>query len=237
MRWWLVILLLLLGVARAMAAEVAERRIYGFSQDGAWFAFAEYGVNDGSGAPYATIYILDVLRDRWAKGTPVKVHFMERPGPPMVALQEAEKRAARLFARYGIAGWGRVLASRAAAEAGGDPRRLAFFPHPLQRNAEDREAFTLREIDFPDSERCRQWGIDEKGFVLHFSRDGMDFGEIYRDARVPTSRLCPAYYELADVVRYAPPTGKPRYVVLVRYYRMGFEGLDGRYLAVPTLLH
>ena len=237
MRGWLVILLLLAGMVRAMAADVAERRIYGFSENGAWFAFAEYGVQDGSGAPYATIYVLDVMNDRWADGSPVNVHFGERPGPPGAALREAERRAMRLFFKYGIAGWGRVLASRAAAEISADRRRLAFHPPPHPAFRARREAFRLREIDFPDSARCREWGIDEKGFALHFSRDGVPLGEIYRDDRVPASRLCPARYELADVLYYAPPRDKPRYVILVRYFRMGFEGLDGRYLAVPTLLH
>ena len=235
MRSWFTIFLLLVGTASALAAEVAERRLYGFSEDGDWFAFAEYGTHDGSGAPYATLYILDVVNDRWAPGTPVKVTFGERPGPPAAALRRAEAKAAPLFARYGIAGHGTVLASRAARQIG-DRHRLAFRPPP-SASAPRRAAVALREIDVPDTPRCRQWGIDEKGFALSFSRDGAALGEIYRDRRVPASRLCPARYELADVVYHAPPSGPPRYVIIVRYFRMGFEGLDGRYLAVPTFLH
>ena len=54
------------------AADAAERAILGFSPDGRWFAFEEYGVQDGSGAPYANIYVIDLDMDRWARDTPVQ---------------------------------------------------------------------------------------------------------------------------------------------------------------------
>ncbi len=242
MRRWLAIFLLLLASATPAAAEVVEvakRRIYGFSTNGEYFAFAEYGVQAGSGAPFANIYIIAVERDAWVPGTPVRVHFGERPGPAGLALQEAEKLAAELFKKYDIAAAGKVVASNAARELVADARRLAFRPPRRARpHSGGQEVFELAEIDFPDSERCRQWGIDEKGFALYFRR-GLAAGEVHRDRRVPASRLCPARYELSDVVFHEPPGAAraprdrgARYMVLVRYFRKGFEGLEGRYLAV-----
>ncbi|TIL61031.1 MAG: hypothetical protein E5Y89_28055, partial [Mesorhizobium sp.] len=43
-------------VATAGAGDVAELEILGFSKDGGVFAFEEYGVQDGSGYPYASRY-------------------------------------------------------------------------------------------------------------------------------------------------------------------------------------
>ncbi|RUV10776.1 DUF2259 domain-containing protein, partial [Mesorhizobium sp. M5C.F.Ca.IN.020.32.2.1] len=40
----------------AQAGDVAELEILGFTSDGGAFAFEEYGVQDGSGFPYANRY-------------------------------------------------------------------------------------------------------------------------------------------------------------------------------------
>ena len=45
--------------ASARAGDVAELEILGFSDDGGVFAFEEYGVQDGSGFPYANRYYID----------------------------------------------------------------------------------------------------------------------------------------------------------------------------------
>ena len=43
----------------AIAGDTAELNILGFSGDSSIFAFEEYGVQDGSGFPYSTIYVID----------------------------------------------------------------------------------------------------------------------------------------------------------------------------------
>lgn len=239
MRICLTMLAWLMAATLAAAADMAERRIYGFSADGNWFAFAEYGVRDGSGAPYANLYVIDVRHDRWAPGTPVRIDFREREGTPGLALRKAERKAAPLLRKYGIAGEGQVLASRAATQIGSDPRQFTFYTYHTLRTPEHRHRFRLVEIDFPDGNECRQLGADVKGFTIRYRRGGKDFGVVYADDRVPASRFCPVRYELADVIYHQPlhagdpPTsGKARFVLLIRYYRPGFEGLDGRYLAV-----
>jgi predicted secreted protein len=51
------------------AGDVAELAILGFSQSGGIFAFEEYGVQDGSGFPYANRYYIDTATDSYVKGT------------------------------------------------------------------------------------------------------------------------------------------------------------------------
>ena len=63
--------LLLLSVA-ARAGDMATVQILGFSDDGGIFAFEEYGVQDGSGFPYANRYYIDTANDTFLHGTPVR---------------------------------------------------------------------------------------------------------------------------------------------------------------------
>ncbi|TIX34448.1 MAG: DUF2259 domain-containing protein, partial [Mesorhizobium sp.] len=62
-------------VATAGAGDVAELEILGFSQDGGVFAFEEFGVQDGSGFPYANRYYIDTISDSFLKGTPIRVRL------------------------------------------------------------------------------------------------------------------------------------------------------------------
>lgn len=50
------------------AGDVAEYCDLGFSSDGKYFAFAEYGVSDNTFLPFATIYTVDVEKNVFVKG-------------------------------------------------------------------------------------------------------------------------------------------------------------------------
>ena len=51
----------LLAIGPVNAGDSAERRAMGFSVDGRYFAFEQFGIQDGSGFPYADIFIVDDL--------------------------------------------------------------------------------------------------------------------------------------------------------------------------------
>ena len=68
-------LLATLPVAPGFAGDAAQLEILGFSKDGGVFAFEEYGVQDGSGFPYANRYYIDTTTDTFVKGTPVRVRL------------------------------------------------------------------------------------------------------------------------------------------------------------------
>src|SRR4051812_27449066 len=57
----------------AMAADNALINMIGFSEDGAYFAFEQYGIQDGSGFAFSEIYVVDLVNDKWLSGTPVVV--------------------------------------------------------------------------------------------------------------------------------------------------------------------
>ncbi|NKB51371.1 MAG: DUF2259 domain-containing protein [Rhizobiaceae bacterium] len=61
----------------SLAAENSTGNSLGFSQDGNYFVFEEYGTTDGLGAPYVNLFAIDIAGDRWIKGTPVRLRGTE----------------------------------------------------------------------------------------------------------------------------------------------------------------
>jgi hypothetical protein len=59
-------------LATSQAAELAESAVIGYSVDGRYFAFEEFGIQDGSGFAYSNLFVIDLERDRWVPGTPVR---------------------------------------------------------------------------------------------------------------------------------------------------------------------
>ncbi len=71
-----------------------------FSADARIFAFEEFGVQDGSGFPYSNIYLIDLERDKFAPGSPVRV-TIEREAPLKEARSLAWAKTPRHHTRYG----------------------------------------------------------------------------------------------------------------------------------------
>ena len=82
------LMFVLTGLTTALAADAADRAIIGFSGDGRFFAFEEFGIQDGSGFPYANIYVIDLEKDRWVEGSPehIEVRLRSSTTPQALAL-------------------------------------------------------------------------------------------------------------------------------------------------------
>ncbi len=58
---------------------------------------------------------------------------------------------------------------------------------------------------------------------------------LHEDTAIPQSRNCPTSYRFADMVTYKPAESAELVIaILVLFETVGFEGPDGRYLAVTT---
>ena len=57
----------------AVAGDRALIDYVGFSADFRYFAFEEFGIQDGSGFAYSNIFVVDLATDSWVVGTPVRV--------------------------------------------------------------------------------------------------------------------------------------------------------------------
>jgi len=217
----------------ASAGDFAERSILGFSADGSRFAFEEFGVQDGSGFPYSNIFVLDTGRDRWVEGTPVRMRIDdETAGIPAVRATARERAEGPL---KGLDHPGTLLASNPITESGRDPYSVSFRRHPPALL--DGPELTVRLETIP-LEAPGNTDPDQKtrGFRLVLE-DERGETVLHEDVTLPASRgMAPLDYRINDVVihqRFGQPA---TLVVLVMVLTRGFEGPDGRYLAVATQL-
>jgi predicted secreted protein len=219
----------------AVAGDRAMIDFLGYSDDGQYFAFEEFGTQDGSGFPYSNIYVLDLAHDKWAKGSPFRVQLEDETATEEAARTEAAKQAAPILSELGVSGPVEVIAMNADGELGdgsyitfGEP---GYFPNNVQG------AYTLTlSTSYAESPADCEGLIGEKakGITLTLSGGTEGAHEIYRDKTVlPESRGCPSVYRIYAIV--APPSTTPPawHVAIIATYPFGFEGPDRRFIAFP----
>ena len=107
--------MLLVASANAQAGDAAARRIIGFSPDGAYFAFEQYGELDAgaSASGYSEIDIIDTRTDEFVGGKPILV--VDESEESTLTLEQARAQAAAkaapIVAKYAIAMRGQQTAS------------------------------------------------------------------------------------------------------------------------------
>ncbi|TYC52326.1 DUF2259 domain-containing protein [Rhodobacterales bacterium] len=229
-------------VTDAEAGDLAEVNVLGFSPAGDFFAFEQFGFEDGSGFPYSHIFVIDVLGDSWVAPSPFRLTDGSDPGPPEVA--DAELAAVR---KENLDSASALLQEKRIGESGTmvgfSPRtELSADPHRMRVSARDRGIappevidLTMNEIPLP-SERCNGFGIeDTKGFRLTMLHEGVT-RVLNNDASLPESRGCALGYRIERVITYYPQEAPPVFVILVQMAIYGFEGPDHRYLAIAGRL-
>jgi hypothetical protein len=112
--------------------------ILGFSADGGVFAFEQYGVQDGSGFPYAERFYIDVDNDSWLPGTPIRVRIDDETASVEDARQEARdqgqghfrRRAGRPSRRHGRHEPGDGIFGRPAPHGGQPAPMIPRYSRP-----------------------------------------------------------------------------------------------------------
>jgi len=217
--------------APALAGDRAMFNPLGFSPDGRYFAFEEYGVQDGSGFPYATIHAIDLKADKWAGGAPFAVR-LEADG---ATLSEARAKAAgaakSALATLHVTAPAEYLALNADGE--GNPGKTLRFGTPGDGLGEPEDVRLLGLDTFPaavvDTPCADYTERPTLGFALT-----LDDTELHRDITVPKSRGCALDYRLYGVLTpFTDGFDIPGTVVIVSVYPFGFEGPDRRFIAIP----
>lgn len=219
----------------ALAGDYADREILGFSPDGATFAFEEYGIQDGSGFPYSNIYVIDIDRDAWLDGTPIRVRLENDAARLDEARAQARKQAQPFLDKYEVSVPGVLAVSNPETELSADPYSVRFLTNPYIRSDDRIWTLTLTGIPLPETGKCENLG-PVKGFRLVLSSAQGLSRVLHEDKGLPASRGCPQDYAIADVLLYSPERDEPVLVALLRGYSQGFEGPDGRFLAVTVRL-
>lgn len=217
----------------AAAGDYADRAIFGFSPDGGYFAFEEYGVQDGSGFPYSNIYVIAAADDDWVGGTPVRVRLDDEMAELSQARAQALQQATPILQQYAIGTPGYLVVTNPTTETSADPHYVSFRPHPTLPTAGGYQ-LTLEEYALPAPD-CPDRGQPFTGFRLTLGRPNGSASVINQDARIPSSRRCPLSYGISDVLTFYPaPAAAPVIAVLINVFSVGFEGPDRRFVAVTT---
>lgn len=229
-------LALALAAAPAAAGDRALADFIGFSENGRYFAFEEFGVQDGSGFPYSTIYVIDLSDDSWVPGSPYRYQSEDDTETLALARNESAAMAAGTIADLGINQPADVIALNGDGEVG-DGLTLNFAqPGYSPGETLDPYTLTLEVFDAKTPEDCAQFtGEPGQGYALTLTDNNGDH-ELHRDTgTLPKSRGCITGYRLFAVVtpQYAAPYQNG--VAIISTYPVGFEGPDRRFLAVPTI--
>lgn len=230
----------ILAALPARAGDAANLEILGFSADGGVFAFEQYGVQDGSGFPYAERFYIDVDNDSWLPGTPIRVRIDDETASVEQARQEARTQAQPIISDDELATHrGFTAGMSPLTMLSADPHRMAVNPRPVFPPVDNPLEFRIEEVTVSPPERCEGLGLDIKGFRLTRidATPGGVTELVHEDgASVPASRGCPLGYSIGAIQTYFPQPGSPSYAVLVAIRTFGFEGPDHRWMAIAGRL-
>ena len=122
-------------------------------------------------------------------------------------------------------------------ELSGDTKRMAALPRTVVPPIDDPIEFRIELEPVPVPELCQAFdGVTGFSLTLIGLQPGEPARLLHKDNNVPSSRNCPLDYSFADLVTYYPDGHPPVAAILIHMRTVGFEGPDGRFLAVTTQL-
>jgi predicted secreted protein len=234
-------LLLALGlVLPAAAADRALINMLGYSEDGRYFAFEEYGIQDGSGFPFASIYVVDLVEDSWVGGTPVDVVIDDESASLAEARAEAMNDVAALLDSHEIGVPVQILTLIGDGDMDASGTRMHWSTPACcspQNTQADAQSLILETRGAQSSLVYCEPDFGPVGYTLTY-QDSTGVRELHADGdTIPESRGCTLDYRIYAVVQpfenhYAEDFTSRR-VAIIASYPFGFEGVDRRFLAVP----
>lgn len=220
----------------ANAGDYANVEVLGFSSDGHQFAFEQYGIQDGSGFPYSDIFIIDVATDSWVKPSPFRFTNTEAPdlADPATVTANTRHVTHQAAADAGLLQvplyQGFTAGHNPVTELSADSHVMTVTPRLIVPPIDDPMELALEEISLP-SPTCASYGADTRGFNLTLTYRGQT-RVLNQDTGLPKSRGCPLRYRIDRLITFYPDGQPPVFAVLVLMETHGFEGSDGRYLAI-----
>ena len=225
---------LLAAIQPATAGDRALIDVIGYSEDARYFAFEEFGIQDGSGFAYSSVYIIDLDTDSWVVGTPVRVQADDEQAPLSQIRAEVQLQAADDIATLGITVPAEIAAMLGDGAPGADARMLRFGT-PGYNPGDVSGDYELRLKSFATTAAapCAEWfSVEPLGYELVIADKGVE-RQVHRDGDLPRSRGCPVSYRIYGVVLPYMAGSISDAVALISVYPGGFEGPDRRFIAVP----
>ena len=233
------LLLVLALVLPAAAADRALINMIGYSQDGNYFAFEQYGIQDGSGFAFSDVFVVDLVNDKWTYGTPFEVQAEDETKPLSEVRAEAIAKAQDKLDEYKIDVPAQILTLIGDGMGSERGTRVSWStPACCGVMQTQPDAFHLmlsaRGISSTE-DYCTD--MSPVGFVLDY-QDQYGVKQLHSDGDVlPKSRGCTLDYTIYAVVEpfseYYADVFNRRRVAIITTYPFGFEGVDRRFLVVP----
>ncbi len=233
-RFSLAALVLLIFIVATPAGDFATLNFIGFSKDGRYLAFEEYGVQDGSGFPYSSFYFVDVAKNSFAAPL-VSVRLENETATEKLARSRAKLKATTTLNRLRImtGNTGQLTVSRMLTDLSVDafrnnkPQKINFaeIVGSMYRRGDYELELNFKEVKTKDCDYA-----DQPIYKIDLSLKDKDSGQtkfLQKDNSLPTSRSCPLDYAVQFVYLY-----EDSIAVFLNTYYTGFEGPDMRYLAV-----
>ncbi len=226
---------MMLAAAPALAGDRALFNFIGYSQDGTYAAFEEFGEWDGVGGYYSHIYIVNLTDDSWVKGSPYLVDPNPNVDEDTTPIGVVRAKALEL-ARAKL----NELKIDVPAETlyllgdgmGEDRGKFVTYSTPSYLGTGETMAdpTTLAlQLAGVTHEGCDE--IDVSGFILDVYTEGGK-KTVHDDSTspLPKSRGCTIDYSIYAVL--TPLDGGPT-VAIISVYSSATEGPDRRFMLVP----
>ena len=226
--------------ANIFAGDYATLNVIGFSMDGKYLAFEEYGVQDGSGFPYSTIFIIDVAKNSYAV-PPVKKQTEKETVTGDAIRLTAKTAAAANMKKFKIVpgNTGKLVVARLITDlnAGnvkpgneGKNQKIEFTDY-RDSSYYEREYELLLKTSEVKTKACEYASEPVLKFDLMLKETKAKTEKILQsDKTLPESRGCSLAYSIQSVYVY-----KNNVAVFLNTYSTGFEGPNMRFLSVTGI--
>lgn len=233
----LVFALFSLLTLNCFAGDYATLNVIGFSKNGRYLAFEEYGSQDGSGFPYSNICFIDTAKNVYA--APCIGVIIEKES----ATESSARRRSALLARKKLKQLGIVKGNTGKLVVSHQITDLTFEKSEnaasVVKFAEEIGSMYRRgdlELVLKETpvkvKDCEVYELETNLLELTLVNNEDDTNKVLqKDAALPASRGCALSYELQDVYLY-----EGFIATFVRYFTPGFEGPDMRFMAVTGKL-
>ncbi len=229
-----VLLTILSLTSSVFAGDYADLNFIGFSKDGKYLAFEEYGIGDGAGFPYSTIYFVSTEKNSFA-AAPVKVFIENENATQAQARTKAKTLAAKTLTKFKIVAGntGTHVVSHLLTDltldnrAENTPEIVRFAIAVASNHREGDYQMTLDSM-LTKTKECEIYGFDTFKMDLSLTdKESNAVSVLQKDAELPKARGCAMNYRIQDVF----VNGK--YIaVFLNMNLPGFEGPDMRFLAI-----
>lgn len=222
---------------RVFAGDYAILNFIGFSGNGDYLAFEEYGSEDGSEVLYSHIYFVDVTKNTYAAAPVIKRVKEISRGEEAVRAQAKQAASANLK-KFAIVNGntGNLVVARLPTDlslerpdpgSDEDNQAISFTANRRSINVIDKYELRLTTTEVKPK-NCSGSGQVELKFALSITDvEGKTEKFLQRDTMLPSSRGCSTHYSIQNVYIYGN-----RIAVFLNNYSVGWEDPDMRYLVV-----